>query len=130
MAQRLAPGGAGLPNWLRSRHCGPFQGKIGGFLALTAGLVCAAGCASTPKSTCPTTAVAERWKEDESPYKEYFAAIRKAAAAEWVPHIKGLETTGLFEAGKCQHTTLQVTTDADGAVVDHRVCRPSDSIRV
>ena len=105
----------------------PSKPRLTGFLALTAGLVCAAGCATTPKSTCPTPSVAERWKEDESPYKEYFAAIRKAAAAEWVPQIKGLETTGLFEVGKCQHATLLVTTDADGAVVDQRVCRPSDS---
>jgi TonB family protein len=106
----------------------PSKAKSAGFLALTAGLACAAGCASTPKSTCPTTDVAERWKADESPYKEYFAANRKAVAAEWVPRIKALETTGLLAAGKCQTTILQVTTDADGAVVDRRVCRPSDSL--
>jgi TonB family protein len=106
----------------------PSKAKLAEFLALTAGLACAAGCASTPKSTCPTPDVAERWKADASPYKEYFAAIRKAAAAEWVPHMEGLATTGLFEVGKCRHTTLQVTTDADGAVVDQRVCRLSDSI--
>ena len=42
--------------------------------------------------------------------------------------MEGLATTGLFEVGKCRQTTLQVTTDADGAVVDQWVCRLSDSI--
>ena len=126
-------GAEACPGWRESPEIGyalgvaPSKAQLAGFLALTAGLVCAAGCASTPKSTCPTPDVAERWKADSSPYKEYFAAIRKAAAAEWVPHMEGLATTGLFEVGKCQHATLQVTTNADGAVVDQRVCGPSDS---
>ena len=105
----------------------PPKERLAWFLALTVGLVCAAGCASTPKSTCPTQSIADRWKLDESPYKEYIAELRKAVAAKWDPLQTDLIPLGLdVRIEKPQRVVVASIINADGSLMSQRVCLSSN----
>lgn len=105
----------------------PSKARLAWFLALTGGLVCAAGCASAPKSTCHTQSIANRWKLEESPYKEYFAAMKKAISAKWDPTMMGLAPLGLsVHVEKPVDIGIEATFRSDGSLESQRVCLSSN----
>ena len=96
-------------------------------MALMVGLSCAAGCASTPKSTCHAQSIADRWKLEESPYKEYFAAMKKAIYAKWDPTLMVLAPLGLsVHIEEPQHIAIEATFNSDGSLESQRVCLSSN----